>query len=175
MVTQTHLKLNSQTCDRKFTRETYIRGEIFYSVLRLPCLAIIWLLRNFWYCRISTPTSSNRILVVKLLRRPTKERGPSMLNQMVIAIVDSKCSPFHDNVSFCTVYQYTRHDDLLCCNACCFAINYSHSVLPLGVSLVNIRLLPSSTSDFYVTVSYKLNASITNPKESVIDPSLNPK
>jgi len=45
-----------------------------------------------------------------------------------------------------------------------------------GVSLVNIRLLPSSTSDtsnFYVTVSYKLNASINKPNKARV-PSLNP-
>ena len=34
--------------------------------------------------------------------------------------------------------------------------------LATGVSLVNIRLLPFSTSDFCNTVYYKLNASITN-------------
>jgi len=41
-------------------------------------------------------------------------------------------------------------------------------------SLVNIRLLPSSTSDFYAAVSYKLNASINEPNKAQV-PSLNPK
>jgi len=36
------------------------------------------------------------------------------------------------------------------------------SSVATGVSLVNIRLLPSSTSDFYVTVSNNLNASFIN-------------
>jgi len=38
-----------------------------------------------------------------------------------------------------------------------------------AVSLVNIRLLLFPTSDFYVTFSYKLNASITNTKQSAMN------
>jgi len=43
-----------------------------------------------------------------------------------------------------------------------------------GVSLVNIRLLSFPTSDFYVTVLCKLNASTNKPNKARI-PSLNPK
>ena len=46
-----------------------------------------------------------------------------------------------------------------------------------GVSLVDIRLLPSSTSDksnFYATVSHKLNGSVNKPNKARVL-SLNPK
>jgi len=39
-----------------------------------------------------------------------------------------------------------------------------------GVSIVDIRLLPFSTSDFFVTVSYQLNAFITNTYQSAMNP-----
>jgi len=48
------------------------------------------------------------------------------------------------------------------------------SSVATGVSLINIRLLPFSTSDFYIAVSYKLNASINKPNKARSS-SLNPK
>ena len=61
---------------------------------------------------------------------------------------------------------------LVVADCCLVSINVA-----TGVSLVDIRLLPSSTSDnitFYVTVSHKVNASVNKPNKVRIL-SLNPK
>jgi len=50
-----------------------------------------------------------------------------------------------------------------------------HRCVTTAVSLDNIRLSPSLTSDdskFYVTVSYNLNSSITNTQQRAMKPAV---
>jgi len=71
----------------------------------------------------------------------------------------------HENVSICVL-------KLVVADCCLVSIDSA-----TGISLVNIRLLPFSTSDnikFLRCSSYHLNASINKPSKARL-PSLNPK
>jgi len=70
------------------------------------------------------------------------------------------------------------HENIYCLRAkasgCCCLVSIN---VATGVSLDNIRLLPFPASDntnFYATVSHKLNASVNKPNKARL-PSLKPK